>query len=342
MAGERTAVIIHDAVPLWKVLELARRADERGFWGVFMTEEAGHDTQVALGAVAGVTRRAVIGSGISSVFTRSPAIYAMAANTTNTLSNGRFILGLGTSPPFYVKHWHGQAFERPVSRVRDTVRIVRHILEGADKARYQGRAISCRDFALAVEPPAGHVPIWVGALGPQMIEAAGEVADGALLSPIITEEYLRFAINHLERGAERAGRDWRQVEVAAPVVTVVHPNEEKAVEWARNMLTYFAVVYYFEAVFAPSGHRDVWEKLNRVNKDKGFLAARELVSEELARKFTVCGTPEQCRSRIRELREAGLTVPVLNAPGPRRIFGQAVRVPVPTVDLNETIIEYLA
>ncbi|MGH7922656.1 MAG: LLM class flavin-dependent oxidoreductase [Candidatus Dormibacteraceae bacterium] len=342
MTEERTAIIIHDAVPLPKVLELARRADEKGFWGVFMTEEAGHDTQVALGGVAGATRQAWIGSGISSVFTRSPAIYAMAANTINTLSHGRFILGLGTSPPFYVKHWHGAAWERPVGRIKDYVRIVRGILERPGKIHHHGNTINCDDFILAVERPSNHIPIWVGALGPQMIEAAGEVGDGALLSPIITEEYLEFALERVQRGAQRASRNWREVEIAAPVVTVVDPDEQQALDQARSMLTYFAVVYYFEPVFAPSGHRDVWEALNRTNKEKGYEAARDLVPDEVVRKFTICGTPDQCRSRIAQLRQAGLGVPVLNAPGPRRIFGQAMRVPVPTLALNEAIIEYLA
>src|SRR5438094_52429 len=245
MRDNRSGIIIHDAVPLEKILELAKRADEKGFWGVFMTEEAGHNTLMALAAVAQLTHRVQVGSGICSVFTRSAAIYAMGANTLNTLSRGRAILGLSTSPPFFVKHWHHAKFEHQVSRVRDYILIVRQILEGKGKLSYRGKAVEADDFIFACPGPTNKVPLWIGAIGPQMIELAGEVADGVLLSPLLSEEYLAFAIKHVKIGAERGKRDWHEVEIAAPIITTVDPDGAQALEWGRSMLTYFSIVYYF-------------------------------------------------------------------------------------------------
>jgi 5,10-methylenetetrahydromethanopterin reductase len=339
--SERTAIILHDALPMDRVLQVARRADEKGFSAIFMIEEAGYDTQMTLGAISMVTTRARLGSSISSVYTRSAPIYAMAANTLNVLSHGRAALGLGTSPPYFVKHWHSMEFERPVSRIKDYVRIVRGILDGQEKMRYDGRAVHCHDFQLAVDPPTNQVPLYVGAIGPQMIAAAGEVADGVLLSPLVSEEYLAYAIEHLRRGAAKAGRDWRDLEVAAPVITTVDPDGQRALEHGRSMVTYFAVVYYYDPLFTISGYKELGEEIRRTNKEKGWLAARDVVPDEFVRKFSVVGTPDECRQRLRELRAAGLTLPILNAPGPRRIFGQPLRVPVHPWEHSEAIVEHL-
>ena len=342
MQPHRSGIIIHDAVPLPKILELARQADEKGFWGVFMTEEAGHNTMMALAAVAQLTTRVMVGSGICSVFTRSATIYAMGANTLNTLSSGRAILGLSTSPPFYVKHWHHTPFEHPVSRVRDYILIARQILENSqEKLNYKGKAVQADDFIFACPGPSNRIPLWIGAIGPQMIELAGEIADGVLLSPLLSEEYLEFAIKHVKIGAERGRRDWREVEIAAPIITTVDTDGAQALEWARSMLTYFSIVYYFDQLYVHSGHAEFHKKLGQLNKEKGYMAARDSVPDDIVRKFSIVGTPEECRQRVSELRGAGLTLPVHNAPGPRRIYNQPVRVPVPQYQLAENIVRYL-
>ena len=341
MEQERTAIILHDALPMDKVLSVAQKADEKGFWGIFMIEEAGYDTQVTLGAIVGVTKRARIGSSISSIFTRTAPIYAMSVNTLNTLSNGRAVLGLGTSPPNFVKHWHSMEWEKPISRIKDYVRIVRAILEAKEKMRYEGKAVHCRDFLLGVDPPQNKIPLYVGAIGPQMIEAAGEVADGVLLSPLVGEEYLAFAIEHIKKGAEKAARDWREVDIAAPIITTVDPDSSKALENGRSMVAYFSVVYYYDPLFTVSGYKEVGQKIRHANKEKGWMAARDLVTDDFVRKFSIVGAPEECRARIRELRAAGLRLPILNAPGPRRIFGQPLRVPVHPWEHSEAVVEYL-
>jgi alkanesulfonate monooxygenase SsuD/methylene tetrahydromethanopterin reductase-like flavin-dependent oxidoreductase (luciferase family) len=259
----------------------------------------------------------------------------------NTVSGGRAMLGLGTSPPYFVKHWHSMEFAHPVSRIKDYVRIIRQILQGEGKASYQGKGVSCEDFQLAVDPPANQIPLYVGAIGPQMIEAAGEVGDGVLLSPLVSEEYLAYANEHLRKGAERAGRDWQQIDVAAPVITTVDTDGQRALENARSMVTYFAVVYYYDPLFTISGYKELGETIRQTNKEKGWLAARDVVTDDFVRKFSIAGTPEQCRKRIAELRQAGLKLPVLNAPGPRRIYGQPMRVPVHAWEHSEAIVELL-
>lgn len=341
MKRARKGIMVHDGLTLEQILGLARQADERGFDGVFMVEEAGYNSLVALGAVATVTRRAQVGSSICSIYTRSAPIYAMAVNTLNDLSGGRALLGLGTSPPYFVRHWHDVPWERPVGRIKDYVHIIRAILSG-EKVDYAGKAVSSRDFQLSVNPPGNRIPIYVGAIGPQMVRAAGEVADGVLLSPLVSEEYLAFAIERLREGAESAGRDYREIEIGAPIITTVDEDEGRALETARGMVAYFAVVYYYDFLFDLAGYGEVRREVARVNKERGFMEAIRLVPDGLIRKLSIVGTPAQCRQRLEELRAAGLELAILNAPGPRRVFGQPVRVPVDPRETCGAIVRHLA
>lgn len=338
---KRLAVIVPEAWPLDRVLDLARRAEERGFWGIFPFEERGYDVLVTLAAIASVTRRAVIGSCIGSVFTRSAPIYAMAATALSEFSGGRFVLGLGTSPPFFVKSWHDTEWAKPIGRLKDYMRIVRSILESKEPVHYEGRATSCRGFQLSVESPRQKVPIYMAAIGPQMLTAAGEVADGVMISPLVSEEYARFATDRIREGALKAGRDPADIDVAAPVVTVVDEDRAHALAAARAMVTYFAVVFYFTYLIEMSGFGDLAARIRAVNKQDGFMAATRLVTDEMAKKLTVVGTPDDCRQRLAELRAEGVRTFILNAPSPRRVFGQPVRIPVHPFEHGEKLLQYL-
>jgi alkanesulfonate monooxygenase SsuD/methylene tetrahydromethanopterin reductase-like flavin-dependent oxidoreductase (luciferase family) len=151
IAAHRIGILVPEAWPLDRALDLARRAEDRGYWGVFPFEERGHDVVATMAAIASVTTRITVGSCIGSVFTRSAPIYAMAATTLSELSGGRFILGLGTSPPFFVKSWHDREWSKPVGHLKDTIRIVRAILTSGAPVDYEGASVSCHGFQLSVD-----------------------------------------------------------------------------------------------------------------------------------------------------------------------------------------------
>jgi alkanesulfonate monooxygenase SsuD/methylene tetrahydromethanopterin reductase-like flavin-dependent oxidoreductase (luciferase family) len=122
----------------------------------------------------------------------------------------------------------------------------------------------------------------------------------------------------------------------------VDEDEGNALETARGMVAYFAVVYYYDFLFELAGYGDVRREVARGNKERGFLEAIKLVPDDLIRKLSIVGTPAQCRQRLQELRAAGLELAILNAPGPRRVFGQPVRVPVDPQKTCGAIVHYLA
>ncbi len=340
MTDPRVGILVPEAWPIDKVLELARRADGR-FWGIFPFEERGYDVLATLTAIASVTRHAVLGSCIGSVFTRSAPIYAMAANTISQFSGGRMLLGLGTSPPFFVKSWHATEWTKPIGRLKDYIRIIRAILAGERPIEYEGGSVSCHGFQLSVDPPRQKIPIYMAAIGPQMLTAAGEVADGVMISPLVSDEYARFAVERIRDGARKAGRDPDGVDVLAPVVTVVGTDRTAALAAARAMTTYFSVVFYFSFLLEMSGFGELAARIRATNKSDGFMAATRLVTDDMARKLTVVGTPDECRQRLRELHAHGIRTFVLNPPSPRRVFGQPVRIPVDPFEHGDNVLAYL-
>ena len=291
MELERTAIILHDAIPMDKVLSIARNADEKGFWGIFMIEEAGYNTQVTLGAIATVTRRARLGSSISSIFTRSAPIYAMSANTLNALSQGRALLGLGTSPPYFVKHWHSMEFTRPVSRLKDYIRIVRGILESQEKMQYEGHAVVCRDFVLAVDPPANKIPLYAGVIGPQMIAAAGEVADGVHVHPVHSLAYIRNRLlPEVAAGAAKAGRSANAVDLIIPVFAVPGdtPEERAALlRRAKTQIGFYGSTPNYAFQFDDLGFEGTSARLNEKLKAGDVDGMADTITEELLDHFAV-------------------------------------------------------
>jgi len=192
-----------------------------------------------------------------------------------------------------------------------------------------------------VDGPGQKVPIYMAAIGPQMLTAAGEVADGVMISPLVSEEYARFAAERIRAGALAAGRNPEEIDVAAPVVTVVDEDRDRALAAARAMVTYFAIVYYFTFLLDMSGFGEVARRIREVNKTAGFMEAMRLVTDDMARKLTVVGTPEECRARLTELAACGIATFILNAPSPRRVFGQAVRIPVDQFAQGENLLRHL-
>src|SRR5512147_3174455 len=143
-------------------IEWARRAEDLGYESIWIAETGGPDPFVLAGAVAQVTKRVRIGLAVSPVYIRTPATIAAASGTVAQLAPGRFILGLGSSSHAMIENWHGLPFQRPVTRVRETVTVVRAMLAG-ERIKFDGKTLRTQNYRLLAPPPA-RVPIYVGAL----------------------------------------------------------------------------------------------------------------------------------------------------------------------------------
>ena len=226
-----------------QLLELVRLAEDRGYETVWVPEGNGRDAMSQLTAFAAGTSRIGLGTGILPVFTRTPTLLAMSAGGLGAISQKRFILGLGVGHKSSVENGQGVSFSRPMTRLRETVEVVRRLLRG-EQVTSSGRVYSFSNASLGFDPVRADVPIYLAALGPKMIELAGEIADGALMT-WAAPGYLKTAAHHLRLGAERAGRDPDEVDLASYIrVAVVDNLDQVRPAMQREIANYCSRPFY--------------------------------------------------------------------------------------------------
>jgi alkanesulfonate monooxygenase SsuD/methylene tetrahydromethanopterin reductase-like flavin-dependent oxidoreductase (luciferase family) len=235
----------------------------------------------------------------------------MAAATVDDLAGGRFILGLGTSHREQVEPEHGIGFSRPTDRLRDVVDVVRALLrDGA--VSHAGRVLSIERFDLWFTPRRRALPIYIAGLFPTMLEIAGALADGVLLTwP--TLEAPRRAAAHVARGAEQAGRDPRAIEIASLIPCAVAATRREALDALRpGVASYAGYFSRYNRLLAESGFPDAVRAVKTAWDAGDHAAATRAVPDELIDAVAVAGTPDQCRERIDRYRSAGLGLPILS------------------------------
>jgi len=224
-------------------LALAREADQLGFAVVWAAEAYGSDAVTVLSWVAAQTTRIDVGSAILQIPARTPAMTAMTAATLDTLSGGRFRLGLGVSGPQVSEGWHGVRFAKPLARTREYVDIVTMALS-RQRVRYDGDTYRLplpdgpgKALHLMVHPVREHIPIYLASVGPRNLELTGEIADGWLaifFSPKFADEQFE----QLRAGRTRAGKSLDGFDVVASVPMVVGADP---VECAKPIRPYNAL-----------------------------------------------------------------------------------------------------
>ncbi|MDF3293363.1 LLM class flavin-dependent oxidoreductase [Streptomyces silvisoli] len=218
--------------------ELAVAAERLGYDVAFAPEGYRSDAASVLGLVAGRTNRIGLASGVMQIPARTPGLAALTAATLNSLSGGRFRLGLGVSNPDVSDGWYGVPFDRPLERTREYVEIVRMALAG-EPVVYEGRHYRLpysgsggAPLHVITEPAGTRVPVYLGAVGPRNLQLAGEIADGwigVFAAPEqVAESVERIAVGRALRGSAMAG-----FEVIPCLATAVGEDIEGCVDMLR-------------------------------------------------------------------------------------------------------------
>jgi len=291
-------------------VELARRAEsEWGYTAVWLAETAGPDAFALAAAIAGATSRMTIGTGVVPVYNRTPAALAMAAGTVAQLSDDRFVLGVGSSSHAIVQEWNGVPFVKPLTRVRETVAVLRQALAG-QRTDFAGETLRSRGFRLG-SVPAKPVPIYVGALRERMLALAGEVGDGLVVNLFPTSALPRMLAAHRAGGA-RAGRDVARHEVVCRFQVAVTGDVAAARNVVRLAFGPYVAQSVYNAFFAWCGFeaeaRAVADAFAR--GDRAGVAAA--MSDDLVDRVTILGPAERCREQVAEFVAAGVTTPVIS------------------------------
>lgn len=328
----RIGVAFSGGLPPADIVECVRLAEELGYESAWVAEGHGGDQFAILGACAVATRHIRLGTAISSVFVRSAPTIGMAAATVDQLSGGRFVLGLGSSHRVQVEPEHGIPFVQPTARLRDTVAIVRALVrEGV--VSHRGETVTIERFDLWFPPLRPVVPIYVAALFPRLLEIAGELAEGVLLTwP--TERTIARAVEHVAIGARRAGRAPDAVDVASLIPCAVADTVAAARQAMRPAVGLYAGFFpRYNRLLAEAGFGEAVRAIKDAFDAGGREAAARVVPDGLIDAVALAGTPERCRERLADYRQAGLALPIVSpraaGPGAKALTMTAIRACAP-------------
>jgi F420-dependent oxidoreductase-like protein len=298
-------------------LELIREAEAAGFDSVWAAEAYGSDAATVLAWIAGQTERIKIGSAIFQMPARSPAMTAMTAATLDHLSNGRVIIGIGSSGPQVAEGWHGQRFPKQLQRTREYVDILRKAL-ARERLEYDGEVYELplpdgpgKALKLMIGTVQEKIPIYVAAIGPKNTQLVGEIADGWI--PIFfSPEHVGESKKLLEEGAARAGRDLNGFEIA-PTVQVRFDDD---IDRARDSVRHFLALYvggmgsrdknFYNALVRRFGFEEAAKEVQDLYLEGKKDEAAAALPAELIDTVTLVGPREKIAERLDVYREAGV------------------------------------
>ena len=302
----------------WNIIrENVRLADSLGYDSVWLGEAWGYELFTSLADLVRVTTRMKLGAGVANIFSRSPALIATTAATLDERSGGRMALGLGSSGPQVVEHWHGVPFTRPLQRTREYVQIINAILR-REPLNFKGEIFSLeRGFTIRFTPVRDHIPIYLASLGPKNIELAGEVADGILPVYWPARDYPDLRAQ-LDAGSAKAGRPAGSVRTA-PYLTVVIVLDEAEREAARRQAAAPVAFYvgrmgtFYGEMLSRHGFS---EEVAAIVKgwESGHKSAIAAVSDRLLDATAIIGTPDEVVARLREWQALGMDEPLISMP----------------------------
>ena len=307
---ERLGIALGSGLSPDQIVRCVQLAEECGYDSAWIVEGHGGDQFSLLTACALATKKIRLGTAISSVFVRTAPTVAMAAACVDYFSKGRFVLGLGSSHKVQVEPEHGQVYTKPLERVRDYVTIVRRLLRDG-RISYSGATVTIADFQLWFRPLRQELPIYLAAVFPQMLQLAGEIAQGVLLV-WMAPSYMQFVAEQIAIGAGRAGRKLGDIQLASLLPASVSGDEKAAFDALRPVAAFYLGTFpRYRKMLAGAGFADEAARVQELWKSGDQANAAASVSDALIETVTIAGSPARCRQRLAAYRAAGLQLPIL-------------------------------
>lgn len=299
---------------------LVREAEKMGLDICWVAEAWGADAVSALGYYAACTDRMLLGSGIIQLSTRTPVAIAQAAITLSNLSGGRFLLGLGASGPQVIEGLHGQSFDRPLGRMRETIDIIRQAIAG-DRIAYSGKQFQIPRPGSATKPMrlsmrAEHqIPLYLASLTPAMLTLTGEVADGWLGTSFVPEGADAAYFTHLDNGLVRSGRTRADLDICQGAEVSFASDEKHLKELVDSRKTELAFslggmgstsTNFYNQAYSRQGWADVAAAVKQRWQAGDREGAAALITDEMVLATTLIGTPAMVRDRLQVWCDAGV------------------------------------
>ncbi|HEY8454858.1 MAG TPA: LLM class F420-dependent oxidoreductase [Actinopolymorphaceae bacterium] len=307
-----------NAANLAASIALAEEADRLGYDVCWASEAYGFDAATVLATVAARTKRIGIGSAVFQIPARAPAMTAMTAATLDTLSGGRFRLGLGVSGPQVSEGWYGVPFARPLQRTREYVEIVRTVLR-RERLSFAGEHHTLplpggpgKALRLSVRPPRSDVPIYIAAVGPANLRLTGEIADG-WLGIFVSASYLPESLRHLREGRRAGGKADSSLDVVASVPVVVGDDPATCADPIRA----YAALYlggmgsreqnFYNALAVRMGYADAAARVQDLYLARQHRDAAAAVPYEFIDQTSLLGPADRIAERLEQYAEAGVS-----------------------------------
>lgn len=300
-------------------LEIVQEAERLGYDSVWAAEAYGSDTATILGWLAGQTSTIRLGSGIFQMPGRSAAMTAMTAATIDQISNGRMILGIGSSGPQVSEGWHGVRFGKQLARTRDYVAVLRMAL-ARERLEYSGETLELplpdgpgKALKLTIGTVQDQVPIYIAAIGPKNTQLTGEIADG-VIPTLFSPEHVAVMRDELQIGVDRAGdgKTLADIDIAPTVQVYVSDNMEDA----RNLMRPFIGLYvggmgsreqnFYNQLVRRYGFEDAAQEVQDLYLDGKKDEAMAALPDEMIDMVAICGPADHVRERIAAYRDAGV------------------------------------
>lgn len=314
----RTATTVEASRGWRETLDFVLEAEKLGLDECWVAEAWGSDAPSVLGYLAARTERIRLGSGIIQLGTRTPVAIAQTALTLSELSGGRFALGLGASGPQVIEGLHGVPFARPLTRMRETVAIIRQAFAG-EKISFSGKEFEIplpgesRPMRLSAAPNP-EIPIHLATLSPKLLELTGEIADGWLGTSFVPEGAQAY-FSHLDAGLAKAGRTRADLEVCqgAEVAFAADEDELRGMVAGRKAELAFSLggmgsakTNFYNNAYSRQG----WAEAAAAVRERWQAGDREgaaaLVTDEMVLGTTLIGTEPMVAERLRVWRDAGV------------------------------------
>lgn len=288
-------------VPLAGHAAVFAALSEAGFTDLWSSEVAGTDAFTPLTLAAAWQPGARLGTAITPVFTRGPALLAMTAGALADVAPGRFQLGIGASSPVVAGDWNAADFARPYARCRDMLQFLRAALAGEVVDR-EFETFRVRRFRLE-RPPATPPPVLLAALRPGMLRLAASAADGVILNWL--------AATDVPRALAEAKVDRSDFDVVARIFVCPTEDAGYARTAGRRMIAAYLTVPAYAEFHRWLGREPALRPMAQAwaaGDRRGALAA---IPDEVVDELIVHGSPEQCRDHVARYAAAGVDVPVM-------------------------------
>jgi F420-dependent oxidoreductase-like protein len=299
-------------------LQLVRDAESAGFDSVWAAEAYGSDAATILAWLAAQTTKIRIGSSIFQMPGRSPAMTAMTAATLDNLSDGRMILGIGSSGPQVAEGWHGQRFAKQLARTREYVAIVRKAL-ARERLEFEGETYQLplpdgpgKALQLTVHPVREHIPIYLAAVGPKNLQLTGEIADG-WLAIFYAPDHRDELFEPLAAGRAKAGKTLDGFDVVANASMVIGDDIEACAAPLRAMAALYVggmgsrEKNFYNALATRMGYAEAAADVQNKYLSRDYEGAAAAVPLEFVDRTALLGPPLRIAERMAAYAESGVT-----------------------------------